>query len=178
MTARPQARVAERWIHLLQGECQVTDDPCVGITTTLGSCVAACMRDPVALVGGMNHFLLPECDGADDSTSLRYGANAMELLVNGLLRAGARRERLETKLFGGGRLADGLVDIGARNADFARQYLHREGIRLLGGSVRGTHARRIQFWPVSGRVRQLALAAAPKISAARLSDSAGSVELF
>ena len=178
MTPDPAPNPTPTWVHLLQGECHVTGDSQIAITTTLGSCVAACIRDPVALVGGMNHFLLPECGDSDDSASLRYGANAMELLVNGLLRAGARRERLEAKLFGGARLADGLADIGAQNAAFARNYLSRECIALLGGSLRGRHARRIQFWPVSGRVRQLALAAAPKASAARIPAGAGSVELF
>jgi chemotaxis protein CheD len=148
---------SERKVHLIQGECRVTSEPNLVLATTLGSCVAACMRDPVAKVGGMNHFLLPEGD-EEGTVSLRYGAFAMELLVNGLLRAGGRRERLEAKLFGGGRLSEGLTDIGAKNAVFARDFLGREGIRYAGGSLGGTLARRIQFWPVSGRVRQLTLA--------------------
>lgn len=115
------------------------------------------MHDPVAAIGGMNHFLLPEEHGAEQSISMRYGAYAMELLVNGLMRAGARRDRLQTKLFGGGRLSDGLQDIGERNAAFAEEFLAREGLTLAGGSLRGRHARRIQFWPATGRARQLAL---------------------
>lgn len=171
----------ERRVHLIQGECRVASDPNLVLATTLGSCVAACMRDPAAGVGGMNHFLLPESAEGEGTVSLRYGAFAMELLVNGLLRAGARRERLEAKLFGGGRLSDGLTDIGARNAAFARSFLEREGIRFAGGSLGGTRARRIQFWPVSGRVRQLTLARGdamlfqPQFSRDR---SDGAVELF
>lgn len=138
--------------NIVQGEYFVSDDPRLVITTILGSCVAACMRDPVAGIGGMNHFLLPG-EGAGQE-GLRYGAYAMELLVNGLLQRGARRERLEAKLFGGGRLLKGLTDIGQQNAEFAERFLQDEGIAYGGGSLRGDHARRIQFWPVSGRVRQ------------------------
>lgn len=147
-----------RPVHVVQGEHYVTDDPDAVLTTILGSCVAACLRDPVAGVGGMNHFLLPGGDpktaGAD---SVRYGVHAMELLVNALLSKGARRERLEAKLFGGARLIKGLTDVGAMNADFAESFLRREGLNHVGGSLRGDAGRRIQFWPVSGRARQVFL---------------------
>lgn len=149
---------ASRRIHVVQGEFAVTDDPEVMLGTILGSCVAACVRDPVAGVGGMNHFLLPgEHLGAGDSQSMRYGVQAMELLLNDLYRRGARRERLEAKLFGGARVVEGLSDVGRQNADFAERFLMAEGIALVGGSLRGDKARRIQFWPVSGRIRQMAL---------------------
>jgi len=147
-------------IHVVQGEYAVSDDPDVMLGTILGSCVAACVRDPVAGVGGMNHFLLPgDNDGAaaDTPNALRYGVQSMELLLNALYRKGARRERLEVKLFGGARVIDGLSDIGQQNAAFAERFLQAEGITLRGGSLRGEQARRIQFWPVSGRVRQMAL---------------------
>jgi chemotaxis protein CheD len=81
----------------------------------------------------------------------------MELLLNALYRMGARRERLEVKLFGGARVIDGLSDVGQQNAAFAERFLKAEGITLMGGSLRGEQARRVQFWPVSGRVRQMAL---------------------
>jgi chemotaxis protein CheD len=81
----------------------------------------------------------------------------MELLVNDLLRHGARRDRLEAKLFGGARMVDGLTDVGAQNAAFAERFLKDEGIHYVGGSLRGEHARRVQFWPASGRGRQLLL---------------------
>ncbi|MGZ3272784.1 MAG: chemotaxis protein CheD [Caulobacteraceae bacterium] len=147
-------------IHVVQGEYAISDDPSVMMGTILGSCVAACVRDPVAGVGGMNHFLLPgDKDGAsvDGPNALRYGVQSMELLLNALYRKGARRERLEVKLFGGARVIDGLSDIGQQNAAFAERFLQAEGIQLMGGSLRGDQARRIQFWPVSGRVRQMAL---------------------
>jgi chemotaxis protein CheD len=147
-----------RPVHIVQGEQFVTDDSELVLTTILGSCVAACLRDPVTGVGGMNHFLLPGADPRKgDEDSVRYGVHAMELLVNALLSAGARRDRLEGKLFGGARLITGLTDVGEMNATFAEEFLRREGLRYLGGSLRGEAGRRIQFWPVSGRARQVML---------------------
>jgi chemotaxis protein CheD len=153
------ADLAKRPIHVVQGEHVVTDDPDAVLTTILGSCVAACMRDPVAGLGGMNHFLLPGGPKADegDPESVRYGVHAMELLVNALLARGARRDRLEVKLFGGGRLVKGLTDVGASNARFAEEFVAREKLKHVGGSLRGDSGRRIQYWPVSGRARQVFL---------------------
>ena len=155
MTFHP---VQERRLHVIQGEFAVSDDPGVMLSTILGSCVAACMHDPEAGVGGMNHFLLPgERQSEPGLDARRYGVQSMELLLNGLYRMGARRERLQVKLFGGARMVEGLSDIGLQNAVFAEQFLKDEGIRHIGGSLRGQQARRVQFWPVSGRVRQMAL---------------------
>ncbi len=148
----------ERRIHVVQGEFHVTRDPNTVLSTILGSCVAACMRDPVAGVGGMNHFLLPSGDATSGAKAMQYGVHSMELLVNGLLQLGARRDRLEAHLFGGGRMISGLTDVGRQNAAFAEDFLAKEGIAYRGGSLRGDHGRRVQFWPVAGRVRQMALA--------------------
>ena len=141
-------------IHVIQGEQYVTDDPEVMLTTVLGSCVAACLRDPEAGIGGMNHFLLPDSDSSVGGTAVRFGAHAMELLINDILRRGGRRHRLQAKLFGGGRMFDGLSDVGEANAAFAERFLRDEGVPVLGGSLRGPQARRVQFWPVSGRAMQ------------------------
>ncbi len=103
-------------------------------------------------IGGLNHFLLP--DGGPGSSSLSYGVNAMELLINALLRRGADRANLEAKLFGGARLFKGLTDVGTQNAKFAMQFLRDEGISHAGGSLGGTSARKIEFSPATGRVRQ------------------------
>ncbi|HTV34124.1 MAG TPA: chemotaxis protein CheD [Methylocella sp.] len=148
---------SERRVHIIQSEYHVTSDPVVVLTTVLGSCVAACLRDPELKIGGMNHFLLPGQDLEDGSLARNaesFGVHLMEMLVNGLLRQGARRERLVAKLFGGAKMIEGSADIGTRNADFAERFLHHEGISLVGGSLRGTQARRIQYWPCSGRARQ------------------------
>jgi len=141
-------------VHVVQGEFYVSTDPDVVLTTILGSCVAVCLRDPQVKVGGMNHFLLPDgkVEGLDEGR--RFGAYAMELLINDLLRSGARRERLEAKMFGGARMFGGLSDVGASNIAFAEKFLADEGIPVLGGSVGGVGARRVQFWPHSGRAQQ------------------------
>lgn len=171
---------ADRRHHVGQGEHKVSSDPRVMLTTILGSCVSACLRDPVAGVGGMNHFLLPEGAADADGDGRRYGAYAMELLINAVLSAGGRRERLEAKLFGGGRMFDSLQDVGLSNAEFAERYLRDEGIPLVGGSLRGGGARRIQFWPVSGRALQRSVVAPPPTPAVppRCLPSGGVVELF
>lgn len=174
-------------VHVVQGEQFVTDDPEAVLTTLLGSCVAACMRDPVAGVGGMNHFLLPGGRSKSvDTEAQRHGVHAMELLVNALLSRGARRDRLEAKLFGGARLIDGLTDVGRQNAEFAEQFLTNEGIRHVGGSLLGEHGRKVQFWPVLGRARQSLMERETKqlFDAERRTrpvkpvESAGDVDLF
>lgn len=143
-------------INIVQGEYAVSADPGVALTTILGSCVAACMRDAQAGVGGMNHFLLPgELDHSGED--LERGVHAMELLINALLQAGARRDRLEAKLFGGARMMKNLSDIGAKNAAFAADFLKQEGIPCHGGSLGGETARRIRFWPATGRAQQRVL---------------------
>src|SRR5208282_814371 len=131
----------------------VSAAPEVVLTTVLGSCVAACMHDPAAEVGGMNHFLLAEdANGAAvGDEAMRYGAYAMEVLINDLMKLGARRERLQAKLFGGARMYDSFGDIGVSNAAFARRFLEREGITLIGGSLGGAQSRRVEFAPASGR---------------------------
>jgi chemotaxis protein CheD len=151
-------QTGERMKVVIQGEFLVSSDPQDVLSTILGSCVAAFMRDPVAGVGGLNHFLLPGND-PDDRNAMKYGLNAMELLINTLIRNGARRDRLEAKLFGGGRMVPGLTDIGAANGRFAEDFLRREGIRYLGGSLGGDHGRKIRVWPVSGQVQQMKLPA-------------------
>jgi chemotaxis protein CheD len=171
-------------ISVTQGEFRVVDDPNVVLSTILGSCVAACMRDPVAGVGGMNHFLLAHASGFQkDSELVRYGAHAMELLINGLLSRGARRERLEVKLFGGAKLFEGLQDVGEGNATFAEQFIRDEGMNLVGSSLRGRLARRIEFWPVSGRVRHRFVDEAPPLETpaprpSRSLPDSGALELF
>lgn len=144
----------KRIIKVGPGEYLVTDDAEVAIATVLGSCVAACICDPVAGVGGLNHFMLPESvDGAwgEASASLRYGNFAMERLINDILKRGGQRTRLEIKLFGGGSLAQDYGRIGERNAHYVESYLQAEGMVTLARQLRGTRARRIIYHGVSGR---------------------------
>ena len=172
---------ANRRINIVQGEFTVSDSPDVVLTTLLGSCVAACIRDPKAGVGGMNHFLLPGAEVGAGKESERFGVHLMELLLNGLMRGGAQRDRLEAKVFGGGRMMSGLSDIGAKNAEFARRFLAYEGIPIVGGDTGGDQGRRIQFWPVGGRALQSYIAKAVDVQPPRLPPSrtvAGEVDLF
>lgn len=165
-------------INIVQGEYHVSADTALSITTLLGSCVAACISDPVAQVGGMNHFLLPGDEAASPLVA-RHGVHLMELLINGLLKKGAARDRLEAKLFGGARTMQGLGDIGATNARFAQDFLKREGITITGGSLGGETGRRIQFWPASGRVRQKLVRATEEPRHANpVLPTAGELELF
>ncbi len=177
-------RDGDWYVQVTQGETYVTKQNDEVLTTVLGSCVSACIRDPLMRVGGMNHFLLPDADRSGRD-SQRYGAHAMELLINEILKLGGIRQRLEAKIFGGANVISSGAEIGSRNASFARQYLIDEGIRLIGGDVGGTHARRIQYWPVSGRVRQLAISSdvRPIVelevkSARSIAEEADDVELF
>jgi chemotaxis protein CheD len=141
---------------ILPGEYYVTKRDMV-LVTVLGSCVAACIRDKVSGIGGMNHFMLP--DGNRDSSdptnaSARYGTYAMEMMINQLLKIGARRHNLEAKIFGGGSVIRGLVtvNVGARNAEFAQQYLHTEGITVVSEDLLDDCSRKVYFFPNSGRV--------------------------
>ncbi|SOZ39666.1 MULTISPECIES: chemoreceptor glutamine deamidase CheD [Cupriavidus] len=141
-------------IKLLPNEYYVTREDVV-LTTVLGSCVAACIRDEVAGVGGMNHFMLPDDDGSADrmlSASMRYGSYALEVLINELLKMGARRERLEAKVFGGGAVLANMttLNIGDRNADFVLRYLKAEEVRVAAQDLRGPHARRVSYFPIGG----------------------------
>ena len=165
--------------HVGQGEHLITGDPQVMLTTILGSCVAMCLRDPVARIGGMNHFLLPSgrTDGADEGR--RYGAYALEVLINGVLSAGGRRDRLEAKLFGGGRMFDGLAAVGVANANFAEKFLADEGIPIIASSLRGHGARRVQFWPNSGRALQKSVSDRPvERPVPAPVETSGELELF
>lgn len=149
-------------VHVIQGEYKVVNDPNVVLTTVLGSCVAACLRDPVSGIGGMNHFLLPgSADAvAQGGDATRYGVHLMELLINGLLKQGARRDRLEAKIFGGAKTIASFSNVGQQNAEFANRFLSDEGIPILGSSTGGDAGRKLEFWPVSGRARQYALTGA------------------
>ncbi|RQR26957.1 chemoreceptor glutamine deamidase CheD [Burkholderia sp. Bp9143] len=142
-------------VKLLPNEFYTTSEDMV-LMTVLGSCVAACLHDPFAGIGGMNHFMLPD-DGADAgaaaSESMRYGAYAMEVLINELIKAGGRRERIEAKVFGGAAVLAGMttINIGDRNADFVRRYLALERIRITAEDLQGVHPRKVAFMPRTGR---------------------------
>lgn len=179
-------------IQVFQGDFYVSAQPGEMLATVLGSCIAACIRDPVAKRGGMNHFLLPDKGGDANpdlpfSASLRYGSYSMEQLINGILSMGGRRERLEVKVFGGANVLAGLRGIGHQNADFAERYFKAEGFQVLAADLRGNLPRKVQYFPETGvaRVKHIEDASAKSVfqreSAKKITavqSAAGSIELF
>ncbi|MBF0372866.1 MAG: chemoreceptor glutamine deamidase CheD [Alphaproteobacteria bacterium] len=174
-------------VQVQQGDCYVTNDPNEVLCTVLGSCVAACVRDEAIGWGGMNHFLLPE--GANGANlCMRYGGFAMEQLINGILARGGKRERLEIKVFGGANVLANMWAVGDANALFIERFLANEGLALAASHLRGKLARKVQFFPVAGKVRMRELADrteqarehfVPEVRAVRMrASAAGSVELF
>jgi chemotaxis protein CheD len=141
-------------VSILPGEYFVSQEPLI-IQTVLGSCVSVCVRDPLLSIGGMNHFMLPvPCEGGVDSwgESARYGCHAMELLVNEILRRGGGRDRLEVKVFGGGKIYDSSLDVGARNAVWVLEYLERERLKPIVADLRDVYPRKVYYFTESGRV--------------------------
>jgi chemotaxis protein CheD len=174
-------------VKVLPGEYFVHDEDIV-ILTTLGSCIAACLWDARARVGGMNHFMLPQLEGGGGTASGRYGLHAMELLINELQRRGASRGALEAKVFGGAQVIDGMhtMNVGTRNTEFVLDYLRTERIPVVSKDVLDIHPRKVCFLPASGRalVKRLAatqagaVLAQERAAAARAPAPAGSIDLF
>ncbi|WP_410498992.1 chemoreceptor glutamine deamidase CheD [Chitinibacter sp. S2-10] len=140
---------------ILPGEYYITGRDMV-LVTVLGSCVAACIRDPVNGVGGMNHFMLPESteDMAQiNGLSTRYGTYAMEVLINQLLKNGAQKHRLEAKIFGGGNVLRGFTvsNVGLRNAEFVKTFLSVEQIPVVAQDLLDIFPRKVYFFPKTGR---------------------------
>lgn len=139
---------------ILPGEYFVANREAL-LVTVLGSCVAACIRDSDSGIGGMNHFMLPDDGGRDVmSTSARYGTYAMEVLINHLLKLGARRNRLEAKVFGGGAVMASLSssNVGARNAEFVLDYLKMENIPIVAKDLLDSYPRKVYYFSATGRV--------------------------
>lgn len=142
---------------ILPGEFYVTTSDEL-VVTVLGSCVAACVRDPVFGVGGMNHFMLPASESGDwngDPLGLatRYGNFAMEHLINEVLKHGGVRKNLELKLFGGGKVLAMATDIGARNIQFIKDYVQVEGLRVAAEDLGDIYPRKVHYYPLTGLVR-------------------------
>lgn len=145
---------------ILPGEYYVTSYDEV-ITTVLGSCVSACIRDPVFGIGGMNHFMLPAAKdesfdgwkGQFPTAQTRYGSFAMEQLINDILKNGGSRENLEVKIVGGGKILKAMTDIGQRNIRFVEDYIRTEGLRLVGEDVGDIYPRKVVYYPQNGRAQ-------------------------
>jgi len=143
-------------VKVAPGAHYVTTNKEEMIVTTLGSCVAACIRDSELGVGGINHFMLPESDTGDwggVSASMRYGNYAMEVLINDILRMGGARNRLEIKLFGGANVTNSSTLIGTKNVEFVETYLRIEHMAISAQHLGGDHGRRIVYFPATGKVK-------------------------
>ncbi len=175
-------------VKVLPGEYFVSKDDLV-VMTVLGSCISACIWDSSARVGGMNHFMLPDGDGAEGGG--RYGSYAMELLINELQKLGARRETMQAKVFGGAQVMAGFtsMNVGERNTSFVLDFLSTERIAVVSKDVMDIHPRKVCFFPVAGKalVKRLAhthpetLVVEERRGNAQLvarSNSGGSVDLF
>lgn len=178
-------------VKVFPGEFYTTNKSDEVLVTILGSCVSACIRDPRLGIGGMNHFMLAEGEAQSwggDSKSTRYGNFAMEKLVNELIKAGASRNSLEIKVFGGGNVTDTRNAIGTQNSDFVLKYLESEGLSCAAQDLGGLHPRRIHYYPATGRVVRRILAGSENSSIARQENEyagrlssrkvAGDIELF
>jgi len=169
------------------------------VVTVLGSCIAACVRDKVRGIGGMNHFMLPEQNeyssdvwgGNPDTTASRYGNWAMEFLINEILKRGGRKENLEVKLFGGGQMIASMTDIGQRNILFAYNYLASEGLKVAAADVGDVFARKVLYFPDTGSVKVRRIREtknktlmdrenryAQEVQSTATTSAAGSVDLF
>ena len=144
----------EEMIKIISGEWYVSSKENQVIATILGSCVAACIRDSYAKVGGMNHFLLPGEDSSDSkiSESARYGLFAMESLINGIIKMGGRKDRFEIKVFGGGNVINNSAMIGSKNAKFVLEFLQKEGLRVISQDLEGNFPRKVLYYPTTGKV--------------------------
>ena len=144
-------------VKVLPGEYFVSADDMV-LMTVLGSCISACIWDGRVRAGGMNHFMLPDGDASDGFG--RYGSYAMELLINEMLKRGARRESMQAKVFGGAQVMAGFtsMNVGERNTKFVLDYLATERIPVVSQDVLDRHPRKVCFFPVTGKalVKRLA----------------------
>lgn len=138
--------------RVLPGQYYVTNAKDEMVSTVLGSCIAACIRDKVLNIGGLNHFMLPEGEGGMDGVAARYGVYAMEHLMNDIIKMGGKKSNFEIKVFGGGKIMRGMTDIGAKNIRFLRQFLLTEGLTVEAEDLGLEFSRKVNYFPASGRV--------------------------
>lgn len=171
-----------RRVTIIQGDHLATGEDDICIVTLLGSCIAVCLHDGVARVGGMNHFLLGQPDEGSQVSGVdmqRYGVHAMELLVNAMMKNGAARSRLRAHIYGGATMVAGLGHIGSSNAAFAQRFVETEGIAIGHIDVGGKRARKVEFLPYEGKARSMFVAdPIPRQMPAPLLAYGGELELF
>lgn len=155
------------------GSVEISNNPTV-FDTVLGSCISACLYDPVSKVGGMNHFMLPTSADLHNPVSTRYGVNAMELLINKLMKNGAKRDRLVAKIFGGAHvlnIRESSRGVPQLNMDFIKQFLTTEHIRIISQDIGGYQPRRILFTNHDGNVYMRMLGSSEAVSTAKEEQS-------
>lgn len=172
-----------RRVTVMQGQARASSERGLTFTTVLGSCIACCLYDPVAGVGGMNHFLLaepPQSHGKGTNLDEHYGAYLMEVLINEMLALGALKSRMKAHLYGGANMHRAMLKIGTINGQFATQFLERERIAMVHADLGGTAARRVEFLPALGKARCKSVAAAvvEQEPLQRAPRTSGDVELF
>lgn len=186
-SSRPADQIARTRMTVMQGQVEVTDRPDVVLTTVLGSCVAACMYDPLARVGGMNHYLLAEPPTRSNARSAdeHFGTYLMELLINEMMKRGAAKSRIRAHLYGGANIHANMKHIGTMNAAFAERFLREEGIPVSFSDLGGTSARRVDFLAAMGKARcrsveadRTPIALPPVRKPTPPSASTGDVEFF
>ncbi len=184
-------RIKCETVFVMPGKHFVQKGGAGAICTLLGSCVSACIRDTNSEAGGLNHFLLPEASNDESMpTNARYGVNAMELLINDLIKLGAQKCNLVAKVFGGANViaTSNRRSVGDQNGEFVKSYLRSESIPILAEDLGGDRARRVYFFPASGRVSVLNVSPTANSELERKEKilqeqtkstaSSGSVELF
>ncbi len=147
---------AKNRINVIQGDFYVSAEPELVLSTVLGSCIAICLYDPAIETGGMNHFLLaaPGTAGEIDPLKQRlYGAFAMEQLINEMIKRGANRSTMKAHIYGGSNIHRAMAHIGTSNANFARDFLRRDGIPISLEDTGGSAARRLDLKPATGQIR-------------------------
>lgn len=146
-------QITERTIiKVYSGGCYTTDTKGEMMVTILGSCIACCIHDPMLNLGGMNHFLVPGEELATGSSTPRHGVHAMELLINGLIKLGASKSRMQAKIFGGAALLQAsTAQIGAKNIAFVKRFLSNENIPIIAEDVGGNFPRRLHYHPDTGK---------------------------
>lgn len=139
-------------VRVMPGQYYVTDDA-IAVATTLGSCVAACVRDPESGVGGLNHFMLPDSGAMSHEKCTRYGRSAMDTLIREVRYRSGGATALEVKVFGGGNVIDIASNpVGERNIEFVRGYLADAGVEIVSEDLGGPHPRKVVYYPATGRV--------------------------
>lgn len=177
----PEQATQRTRITVMQGMVETSDNQSIVLTTVLGSCIAACLFDPIARVGGMNHFLLAEPTSSTVNADVHYGIYLMELLINTMLKQGASKSRMKAHIYGGGNIHKNMQPIGQRNSELAERFLNTERIIITHRDVGGSNARRVDFLAAAGkaRCRHVDGSAAPAAKPTPVpTASVGDVEFF